>query len=57
MAQYTFTSWIFYLGEIKAYDHTDLYTNVLVHVCVQSCPTLCDPMNCSPPGSSDHGIP
>ena len=23
---------------------------------VQSCPTLCDPMNCSPPGSSIHGI-
>ena len=22
----------------------------------QSCPTLCDPMECSPPGSSDHGI-
>ena len=28
-------------------------------VCVcwvtKSCPTLCDPMDCSPPGSSDHG--
>ena len=23
---------------------------------LQSCPTLCDPMNCSPPGSCDHGI-
>ena len=22
---------------------------------VQSCPTLCDPMDCSPPGSSIHG--
>ena len=22
----------------------------------QSCPTLCNPMNCSPPGSSVHGI-
>ena len=22
----------------------------------QSCPTLCDPMDCSPPGSSGHGI-
>ena len=22
----------------------------------QSCPTLCGPMNCSPPGSSVHGI-
>ena len=25
-------------------------------VCVQLCPTLCDPMHCSPPGSSVHGI-
>ena len=23
---------------------------------VQSCPTLCDPMDCIPPGSSVHGI-
>ena len=22
----------------------------------QSCPTVCDPMDCSPPGSSIHGI-
>jgi len=22
----------------------------------QLCPTLCDPMDCSPPGSSFHGI-
>ena len=22
----------------------------------QSCPALCDPMDCSPPGSSVHGI-
>ena len=25
-------------------------------VCAQLCPTLCDPMNCSPPGPSVHGI-
>ena len=26
-------------------------------VCVaQSCPILCDPRDCSPPGSSDHGV-
>ena len=24
--------------------------------CAQSCPTLCDPMDCSLPGSSVHGI-
>ena len=25
-------------------------------VCTQSCPTLCDPMDCTPRGSSVHGI-
>ena len=25
-------------------------------LCAQSCPTLCSPMDCSPPGSSVHGI-
>ena len=25
-------------------------------VWLQLCPTLCDPMDCSPPGSSVHGI-
>ena len=30
----------------------------LLRVCLvaQSCPTLCDPVDCSPPGSSVHGI-
>ena len=35
-----------------------LYINFMC-MCVlvsQSCPTLCDPMDCSPPGSSVHGI-
>ena len=30
--------------------------NTKNYICVQSCPTLCDPMDCSPPGSSLHGI-
>ena len=29
---------------------------ICVFVCAQSCLTLCDPMDCSPPGSSAHGI-
>ena len=38
-----------------------LYFNHLIGVCMhakslQSCPTLCDPMDCSLPGSSVHGI-
>ena len=27
-----------------------------VVVCAQSCPTVCDPMDCSLPGSTVHGI-
>ena len=27
-----------------------------VSVCAQACPTLCDPIDCSPPGSSVHGV-
>ena len=37
--------------------HFALYLYMRVKVLVaQSCPTLCDPMDCSPPGSSAHGI-
>ena len=33
------------------------FTGVKVKVLVaQPCPTLCDPVNCSPPGPSVHGI-
>ena len=31
-------------------------SGVCVSVCAQSCPTLCDPMDCSPSGSSVHGV-
>ena len=38
----------------------DLYSEnnkqLATYVCAQSCPTLCGPMVCSPPGSSVHGI-
>ena len=30
--------------------------NILSVLVTQSCPTLCHPMDCSPPGSSVHGI-
>ena len=45
--------------------HTDWNCTLCVCVCVcvcvranslQLCPTLCNPMDCSPPGSSVHGI-
>ena len=37
------------------------FTTILFHGCaraksLQLCQTLCDPMDCSPPGSSVHGI-
>ena len=28
----------------------------VLHLVTQSCPTLCDPVDCSLPGSSVHGI-
>ena len=28
----------------------------VLNVCVQSCLTLCDSIDCSPPGTSAHGI-
>ena len=32
------------------------FTSVLVRLVARASPTLCDPMDCSPPGSSVHGI-
>ena len=41
----------------KKHTHTHTYIRTLVLVLVaQSCLTLCYPMDCSPPGSSVHGI-
>ena len=42
-----------------AQKHAYIYIYMYVYLCVlitQSCPTLYDPMNCSLPGSSVHGI-
>ena len=39
-----------------------IYIYIYIHIhfmhaqSLQSCPALCDPMDCSPPGSSVHGI-
>ena len=35
--------------------HTKIKSKYIV-LCAQSCPTLCGPMDCSPPGSSAHAI-
>ena len=37
-------------------NHRDLINFLAIGVCDQSCPTLCNPMDNSPPGSSVHGI-
>ena len=43
------------LIHIRAYSSIDHYITKWSEV-AQSCPTLCDPMDCSLPGSSLHGI-
>ena len=35
--------------------YSNNYHYLMVCLVAQSCPTLCDPMDCSPPGSSVHG--
>ena len=41
--------------QVKA-DNTTLMLGACVCSIAESCPTLCDPMDCGPPGSSVHGI-
>ena len=36
--------------------HINIYCKRDACSVAQSCPTLCNPMDCSPPGSSVHGI-
>ena len=36
--------------------HTCMHTCEMKVLVAQLCPTLCNPMDCSPPGSSVHGI-
>ena len=41
----------------KSFPFSNDYSNVSVKVLdAQSCPALCNPMDCSPPGSSVQGI-
>ena len=44
---------------VCVYTHTHTHTHTYTHTYVlvaQLCLTLCDPMDCSPPGSSVHRI-
>ena len=37
-------------------ESPDEITSLVLVICTQLCPTLCDPVDCSPPGFSVHGI-
>ena len=50
-----FSSWSLHLGTCNRGHLSGEHCKQLVKVS-QSCPTLCDPMHCRPPGSSVHGI-
>ena len=65
----TVNFWNSFLHIAKITCNMDMDTNMRVCVCVcvcvcvlchtkllQSCPTLCDRVDCSPPGSAVHGI-
>ena len=41
---------------LSSCKHTPACTCARVRVCAELCPTLCDPRDCSPPGSSVCGI-
>ena len=63
--------WGLRMGDLSLLFHRDLFsrledtilpslplrffTRAVLCLVAQSCPTLCDPMNCSPPGASVHG--
>ena len=41
---------------LKSLEWSPKMLNISGVLVAQSCPTLCDPMECSPPGCSVHGI-
>ena len=45
-----------YVYQIIMLYTLSVYNVLCVCVCAQLCPTLCDPMDYSPPGSSVHVI-
>ena len=49
-------TWLFLPTFCLMWDPGTRSTCVPACSVTQSCLTLCDPMDCSPPGSSDHGI-
>ena len=45
-----------HVGNVKWYSHYEEEYEVKWSEVAQSCPTLCDPMDCSLPGSIIHGV-
>ena len=48
--------WTLWSGLLVGQDGIPYSAVVCAHICAQSCPDLCNPMDYSPPGSSVHGI-
>ena len=46
----------FFSTQLSLHSNSKELLKVTVSVCAQECLTLCDPMDCSPPGSSVHEI-
>ena len=55
---------IYILGWLNIYIYIHWYICIYIYICTYAvlclvallCPTLCDLLDCSPPGSSVHGI-
>ena len=45
-----------FLGVLSSSLCTHVLTVIVKELVAQLCPTVCNPMDCSPPGSSVHGI-
>ena len=43
--------------KVSIFSFAALFARCLHAKSIQSCPTICDPMDCSPSGSSAHGLP
>ena len=51
------TSYAHFHAVFVSYNLVWIYMCIYIHAkLLLSCPTLCDPMDCSPPGSADHGF-
>ena len=49
-------AWDFWKEVATVFITSTIVSSVQLSSVAQSCPTLCDRMDCSPPGSSVHGI-